>query len=97
MAEPAIATEIKKALAGVDTRGLAHRAKFVFAMTHSVLWKVLLFISVLTEQSDAVLMSLVGAAGAVETAFLGFQGWHDKHKESVKVTNGHKPAEEEAG
>jgi len=44
-----------------------------------------------------VLLAMVAAAGASETAFLGAQAWHDKHKNSDKMRAMNGSAVEAAG
>jgi hypothetical protein len=48
-------------------------------------WKVLLAYGIYTGLDSSVLLAMVAAAGASETAFLGAQAWHDKHKNSDKL------------
>ena len=66
-------------------RGLLKRAKFLSAQVWSIGWKLILVYAIYAGKSDAVLMSLVGAAGVVESAFLGVQGWTDRYSEAAKA------------
>lgn len=75
---------VMKALESVD-KPMLQSKKFTGFLLIEISWKALIAYAIYTGMSDAVLLSMIAAAGTTETAFMGAQAWHDKHVKGAKM------------
>ncbi len=81
---PDKALEVMKALEKIDGPMMKSK-KFVAFMTIQICGTAMMIYAIYTGQSDSVLMTIQSWLGAAQTAFLGVQGWHDKHVKGAKA------------
>lgn len=75
---------VMKALADMDKPMLKSK-KFTGFLLIQLSWKALMAYGLFVGLEASVLLAMVAAAGASETAFLSTQAWHDKHVKEAKM------------
>jgi len=75
---------VMKALADMD-KPMFKSKKFTGFLLIQSSWKLLMAYGLYMGLDATVLLAMVTAAGASETAFLGAQAWHDKHVKEAKM------------
>lgn len=77
--------DILSLLSSVD-KPMFQSKKFTGFLLIQITWKALIAYGLYIGLDTSVLMSMVGAAAATETAFMGAQAWHDTSVKTAKMS-----------